>query len=259
MDLELRLERNLRDIHSQYASYVSCIRTALQEKGITGEELRAHLLNMPVFKKSKGNQQLKLFSCKACRLEKTSNINDIFEILSIECCSFLEYDIFESIVKHYDIDRGQKMLRYSDQVDDYLKRHKIKEFISINPALVGKITEDSEKLILKFDIDATAELGKVINLKKTVARILGLKASALKLLDIKDGCVEVTFLIPKFVAQEIFSSKESIDQKIIRELCDIESIMWVKCLKVDINLFENRRHHDSSSIKSGNACTIFIG
>ena len=227
IDLKQQLEINLENIQYQYASYVSNIRTALQEKGVSGEELRAHLLNMPVFQKTKGAKQLKLLSGRAAKLEKASSINDIFEILSLECCSFLDYGIFKSIVKHYGIDKGQEAFRYSEHVDDYLKRHKIKEFMMINPAL-GKVTDDSEKLIFKFDIEMTTDLGKVMNLKATIAKILGLRASALHLLDIKEGCVEVTFLISKLVAQAIFSiGGDSFTKEQIRELQKL-SVTWLR-------------------------------
>lgn len=87
----------------------------------------------------------------------------------------------------------------------------------INPAL-GKVSEDSEKLVLKFDIDITAELGKAVNLKTTVAKIFGLRASALQLLDIKEGCVEVTFQISKLVAQALLVVN-AVSQKKLSKNC----------------------------------------
>ncbi len=235
IDLKQQLDINLENIQYKYALYVSSIRRSLQEKMISGEELRAHLLNMPVFLEDHGTRQLKLFSGRASKFEKASSINDIFEILSLECCSFVDFGIFKSIVKYFELDKGQEVFRYSEHVDDYLKRHKIKEFVMINPAL-GKLNEDSEKLVLKFDISMTTELGKVMNLKAAVAKILGLQASALQLLDIKEGCVVVTFLIPKLVSQSLFSGNEdAFTKECISELQAL-SVVWLRFKDTDIGV-----------------------
>ncbi len=251
IDLKVLLEVKLQNIQYQYASYVSSIRTSLQAKKVSGEELRAHLLNMPVFLKDHGTEQLKLFSGKAAKLEKASSINDIFEILSLECCSFLDFGIFESLVKHYDLDKRQEVFRYSEHVDDYMKRHKIKEFVMINPALEKLIepNDDSEKLILKFDISMTTELGKVMNLKAAVAKFLGLRASALQLLDIKEGCVVITFQISEIVAESIFSSdKKTFTEENISELQAL-SVVWLQYKKRVIDV--RRESQEASASFSG--------
>ena len=53
--------------------------------------------------------------------------------------------------------RDKKILDILNMLKDYLKKHKIKEFLQINPDL-GKFCDDSEKLVLKFDLSLTAEL-----------------------------------------------------------------------------------------------------
>ena len=63
-----------------------------------------------------------------------------------------------------------------------------------------------------------------MDLKTSVAKILGLLPSALQLLDIKEGCAIVSLLIPKIIGDSIFSS---LDDKYISELQAL-SIMWLK-------------------------------
>ncbi len=259
IDLKQQLEINLENIQYQYASYVSNIRTSLQKNRVSCEELRAHLLNMPVFQKDKGTKQLKLLSSKAAKIEKASSINDIFKILSLECCSFLDFGIFKSLVKHYDLDKRQEAFRYSEHVDDYMKRHKIKEFVMINPSL-GKLSDDSEKLTLKFDISMTTELGKVMNLKAAVAKILGLRASALQLLDISEGCVVVTFLISKLVSQSLLSSGEdAFTKECVSELQAL-SVVWLKLKDTVIDVARIVRENREGSVPlSGKSVQYTLG
>lgn len=180
-------------------------------------------MNMPVFQKNYGTKQLTLFSERVDELESASSINDTFKILSLRS-SFLDFGLFTSIVKHYDLDKGEEVFRYSEHVDDYLKRHKVKEFMIINPAL-GKLAAHSEKLVFKFDISTTTHLGKVMNLKTAIAKILGLQSCALQLLDISEGCVVVTFLISALVLDAIFTSGNPFTDEQITEFQGLSVIM----------------------------------
>lgn len=78
-----------------------------------------------------------------------------------------------------------------------------------------KLTKASKKLKLKIDIEFTSKVARVVNLKSSLAALLGLRPSALRLFSIEEGCVIVTFLIPDFVADTIFGADKrmSISQK----------------------------------------------
>ncbi len=222
-DLRQQLQRNLSDIKKYYASYVRCIQLSLKSKGITVKDLRAYLLSLDAFQSDHDDASLKLFSDKREKLEKASDIEDIFYLLITESASFLNYEIFQTMLDEYDIDTSQKKLSYPEHLNAYI--NKLSEFYEINPSLES-FTDDSKSLVLKFGIELTSTIGTLKELTRAVANILGLKPSALRLLSIREGCVIVTLLLPASIAAAIFkkqfSSKQENDFRAL-------SVMWLKC------------------------------
>ena len=127
-------------------------------------------------------------------------------------------------LKHYELHEVENKIKYSDSVKDYITQHNVKEFISINPNLSGKSSDDPENLVLKFNIQWTTKLSKVVNLKVAIAKILGLRSSALQLLDLKEGCVVATFSIPTNVAATFDDETFLRNEKKFEDL----SIVWMK-------------------------------
>ena len=152
-------------------------------------------------------------------------MNTIFNLLVTEYASFLDYDIFQYIVEKYRINNGQEELKYTEHLEAYIKRIKISEFIEINPQL--KSLTKSNKIILKVDIESTSEIYQIKTLKSAVADILGIKSAALRLLDIKDGCVVTTFLIPTPVAKVIFNKHTTFTEEQFEKLQDLD-ISWLR-------------------------------
>lgn len=203
-DLKLQLKSDLLAIMTKYSLYVRCIRQSLKDKGVSAEDLCSDLLTMPAT--NQAEQDLSLLSSHKAELEKAVSINGIFNFLTTEYASFLDYDIFEFMVETYEIDNGQEKLKYPQHLNDYLNKHKVSEFVEIKKDLLNISTAAASKeLVLKFDIESTSKLAKIVDLKSAVAKSLGLRSATLRLLDIKDGCVVVTFLIPTPVAEIIFS------------------------------------------------------
>ena len=85
-DLTQQLRRNYKAIGEKYASYVRCIRTLLNEKGVSAADLCADLLNLPFFKSN---------PIVAAKLTKANSVNAIFIVLA-SVCSFWDYDITNS-------------------------------------------------------------------------------------------------------------------------------------------------------------------
>lgn len=228
-DLKQRLEINLKRISRYYASYVRCVQLSLLEKGISVEDLRNFLLSLTAFECNHKDQDsdTKLFSDKKAQLENATKVADIFKVLITECASFLNYEIFESVIDEFDINRDQEKLNYPEHLEAYIKKHKLSEFYEINP-LLEKFNDSSKKLILKFGIELTNNLGTLKDCTKAIANILGLSASALRLLSIAEGCVIVTLLIPASLADVIFTSSTEFTPEQRSEFQKL-SVMWLEC------------------------------
>ncbi len=128
-----------------------------------------------------------------------------------------------SFPEHYKVIEDQEVLRYQEHLNAYIKKYKISEFVQINPLLKQK--NGSKELILKYDIETTCTLAKVSELTKLIAEI---NPSALELVDIEDGCVIVTFLIPASVADAVFTPNTVFTPQQEDEL-RAAKVLWLKC------------------------------
>ncbi len=226
MDLEFILEKNLKKIIKSYGFYVDCLRTTIKEKGVSPEDLRSYLLSVSATSTTCKGQKLTLLSDKKQELEKCDTINAIFDLLTTQCASFLNYEIFQSILENYNISEDPERLKYSEHLIEYAKKHKISEFAKVNPLLKAK--NGSKELIMKFDIETTCRLAKVTELKMIIAEIMDLSPSTLEIVDIEDGCVVVTFLIPASVADAIFTPNTVFTSQ-QKDKLRAASVLWLKC------------------------------
>ena len=108
-----------------------------------------------------------------------------------------------------------------------MEEHKIEEFVRINPKL-EKLNETSKKINIKLGIKKTCSLDSLKRLKEVIANILELKASTLRLLSIKKGCVQVTLLIPSSIADVIFTRKTIFNSEKEQEF-QAASVLWLEC------------------------------
>ena len=239
MDLEFILEKNLKEIIRKYASYVDCLCSIIEEKGVSPKSLRLFLLSLPVSTRSYQGQKLTLLSDKKDELEEAKTITDIFIFLTTEWASFLNYDIFQDIIKNYNISEDQERLKYPEHLKAYIEKHKISEFVKINPLL--KQMTGSKELVLKCDIENTCRLAKLVELKKVVAEILDINPSTLHIVDIKDGCIVVTFLLPASVANAIFTPDTVFTPQQKDEL-RAASVLWLECNGYTLNIKDEDIH-----------------
>ena len=75
------------------------------------------------------------------------------------------------------------------------------------------LNDSSKKLSLKIDIELTSRLAKLEDLKTVIATIFELNSAALRLVNIEEGCVVATFLIPTPVANFIFNEYTILTKK----------------------------------------------
>ncbi len=226
MDLRFILEKNLKGIIRKYASYVDCVRAIVEEKGVSPEALRSYLFSLSAFSSSYKGQRLALMSDREHELEKCNTITAVFTFLTTKCASFLNYDIFQDVIKKYNINDDREEFKYTEHIMAYIEKHKISEFVKINPLLKDK--DGSKKLTLKYDIEYTCKLAKIKELKISIAEILDVNPSTLHIVDIEEGCVVVTFLISASVADAIFTP-DTVFTSQQKEKLQAASVQWLKC------------------------------
>jgi hypothetical protein len=228
-DLRLTLSSDVQQIIKQYSSYVSYIRECLQENGVSAKDLSSYLMTMSAF--SRSEQKPTLLSAHRHELEKADDLYTIFNLLAAEYASFLSYDIFQSILAKYqkkcNIPAGQEELMYPEHLKAYINKHRVSEFVEINP-LLKRYTSTSTELVLKIDIESISTLAVLEKIKAAAAKILGLKSATLRLLNIEEGCVLVTYLIPTPIADFLFADDTVLSKQQEKQLRTM-SVLRLEC------------------------------
>ena len=93
---------------------------------------------------------------------------------------------------------------------------------------IESTTKSAHKLVLKFDIEETCKMAKVVDLKDAICSILGIIPSALTLIGIEEGCVVLTYRIPAHIADVIFSSEGRFSADMRRKFHAL-SVLWLRC------------------------------
>ena len=224
-DLRRKLDKELDKIIELYNSYVNAIRESLVAKEIDADKLSSDLMNISAFNHTEKKRTL-LFS-QNTELNEAETITKIFKLLSTDYASFVSFEIFQKIIHKYQLDDGQEEFKYPEYLETYVKKHRISEFVKINPLLI-KFTDASKKVIIKIDTTTTSRLSKVKNLKTEFADILNLESAALRLVDIEEGCVVVTFLLPTHIADAVFNKHTTFTGEQLEKLQALD-ILWLKC------------------------------
>ena len=111
----------------------------------------------------------------------------------------------------------------------------------------NKSSSKQEKLHVKLDVREDIPADQFYQIKRKIATILYVRPATLQIYSIDKGCVQLTFLIPKFVAQEIFplsqeqTSALSENVLLIRLECGnyifevgaciiLHNFVWILCL-----------------------------
>lgn len=251
-DLKQQLQLSLLDIARSFSLYSLCIMTCLEEKTVQVTNLCAYLLSLPAFTCKSSDKDLMLLTDKSEKLEKAKSIGDVFIVLNGECCSFLNFGILQDLVKGFKLNLDEENSNYPQRLQDYVKRHKITEFVEVKP-IQSELTDDTKELVLLLDIESTCRLSKLTDIRRAVSCIMGLKKSALFIHDISLCCVVVTFALPISVANFIFTLGTDFSQeqkKAFRKL----SIQKMECNGIAFDFTQpcpdSRNLNDSPEIKS---------
>jgi hypothetical protein len=169
--------------------------------------------------------------------EDIKQAEDVYEIFIalIYCTSFLNYSIFENIVIQFELDEGQSGLQYPGELQQYINKHTISEFIEVHPVL-NKYTDGTKKLVLILDVELTCQFSMLVDVGHSVAHVMDMDECDILIHNVGKHCVIVTFLIPSFVADKIFTGPAakifSLDQK---EQFRNLSVLQLKCNGYDFN------------------------
>lgn len=220
--IENKLTSDIQEIGQHFSDLVRSTRSSLEEQQVSPKILASSLLSIPAEEHSQATTRKPLLKQYEDELQNAECIASVFLVLS-PFISFFNYEILDHITNEFGSQRDIKKLQnYLKILDQFCKR----SVFEVPPDACGNVPDnlvphvqnlDRRKLfVLNIKVsdcdDAFYSLKEVKNAQFNIAKQVGLKGSCLYLSRVdkgNDGCIEVAFLIPEFVAEELFPFKPS--------------------------------------------------
>ena len=163
-----------------------------------------------------------LFNKQVEDIRKKTTLDDVFCILS-DYYSWFNYDLIENLIETFCAESEDVKKALQEFKKNFSKYSERRVFVIV-PRAESSDTEsgvrdrivhfsecgtdrkrDVKKFIMKVDKRWNTITVKMLRrIRKTVAGILKVKKHTLHLQSVEDGCFQMTFLIPEFVAATVF-------------------------------------------------------
>lgn len=227
-DLEGSLIGNTREIMLKFAQLDDATCQSLEESGISPKSLASCVLTLSAFKAGIGTG--KLLEEHKAELKAATSVTDIFFLVR-DYYSYYNSTILEYIIERRGSESDKKNLNeYRTEFQNFCQTsvYKVQEYGS------EKDVENRAKLVMKLSENSgISRVGDISVVRNKFAKILGLKPSGLYLRTVKEGCVELLFLVPKFITKKVFRNGLSEEQEaklfamsIVKVECDQPPFVW---------------------------------
>ena len=193
------------------------------EKRISVEMFATGILALSAYEPAPEERDRSLLDEHREEINRAKTISKIFNILC-PYWNYLNYELLEYIIKLYGTkDDAERLTSYCEKLHKFCER---RIFEAPMPES-GTGTGDSKqkKFVVKLNVREGIKCKELRRIKGRIAKILHVNVAALIIVSVDSGCVQLTFLIPKFITQEIFplsheqASTLSRDASVIRLEC----------------------------------------
>lgn len=220
-DLDQQLQRHLRSIRGEYAEFIDNCAQILIEQQISVKRLLLYISNLCTLESEKDSTMVSKL------LKEAKDIYELCLITSQHLASFINCEIFKCTLMKFGGEKGKKAWEvYSSHLNNYVEKHKVSEFTRVSTGALIHCIDHMDKLVMKINIKSYTRLKEVCNIQARFADIMGINHSNLLLLDIKEGCVLLIFLISAPVAEAIFAIDKALTVEQTKELQEL-SIKWL--------------------------------
>ena len=189
-NLEYRIVKDIGGIREKFATLQTQICKSLKSKA-SARVVAAHIVACGVISQT---CDVKLAFLRLDSLE------EIFVILS-DHWSFLDYDLLKSIVKNFgDEDEKSKIEEYQRELQLFCNRRVSevpKEFLQKKRSEHKQ--HDKDLVVIKLKLD-DPRLRTIIDIKSNLCDVMNIEPASLQIEDVRKGCVEIIFLIPKHMS-----------------------------------------------------------
>ena len=197
--LELQLSSDAEKMITTFADFTIFTRDSLEQRNEL-DKITDTVLSLGGFKGGIGAKVLEPQDRK--KILAAKSVAKVFAILR-EYISFFNYEIIEHLIKHHGSAADHKNLEeYLIAFNAFCQRN----IFEVPPNVFCNSSQQRGKVFALKCTEASrvTSLESVKRVKRKVAKVFGLNPLALQLCSIKEGCVELHFLIPSAVADCIF-------------------------------------------------------
>ena len=197
------------------------------QKNVSIGIFRASILALGAYEPVPGERDRSLLDEHRNEIKAAESIADIFTILA-PYWNYLSYEILKYVIKEHGTsdDRG-RLKDYKEKLNIFCKRRIFEVPLLESGSDTSNTCPNQVEFVVKFDKPEDITVKEFRQIRKQIAKVLHVKVAAFKICRVDVGCVQLTFLIPKFVAQEIFplsheqTSALSKDASVIRLECGV--------------------------------------
>ena len=203
-ELKEMLCDDVRKMQRLFGSLVSKTSDSVEER-IPVVNFARHILALGAYDPAPGERDRSLLDEHRQEIKGAKSISEIFIILSAYW-NYLNCEVLEYIIEDYGTsDDIERLRKYNETLHDFCKRRIFELPMPVRGnGTENKLSPKQEKLHIKLDVREDIPSEQFNQIKGKIAKILHVRPATLQIYSIDKGCVQLTFLIPKFVAQEIF-------------------------------------------------------
>ena len=204
-DFRERLAFESQRMMMHFQTLVSKTMESLIRQNVSFDRLVAHIMTLGAFDPVYIKPQLPLFQDRHNELKAADTIPKIFLVIN-GYISFFNYDIIEHIINVLGTDEDKVNLQsYKNKFDRYVRQR----IYQCGPHLESE-TDHSiifVKLDSRYDNYTGAEIKRFC--RKLSETLHVSSKGVMRLCEVHEGCIQLTFQVPSFVQQKIFPlSKE---------------------------------------------------
>lgn len=219
-----QLDTEANEMDQEFGSLATDIALSFANRNVKLDGLKVFLSTLEIFKARStieaSSTHLIPFTEK---IKEALTICDLF-INMTTAWSWFNDQLFDALLKKFGNEEEKAMMTaYEQKLGQFLKRHVYEMPSSIhNPSEIKGFTKFNVKLADRIRTEKASELPKI---QSRFARLLEVKSYALILTTIKEGCVELCFLVPEEVKQLFPLPHEAVN-----EIRNMEwMVLSVKC------------------------------
>lgn len=197
--LEMRLERESENIKLSFHTLCNKFFDSLDEQQISVKKLVRYLKGLKALKSASSPKRASVLQSYEYVLESIDDVEKVKDVIE-ENSSFFDFRSLEYMIENAGQENDKKRLeKYKDDFEHYIKRR-----IFECPTEVGSThSSNSTELLVKVESD----YDKLVELKQfqcQLSFILEVSIHVLRLSSVKDGCIQLIFLIPNLVQEAVF-------------------------------------------------------